>query len=144
MRNKIYGPLAKLQCSSLSHGSKTKFHPQKMSFPGSEVNSRRILCTGNSPRLTYAEYSQSAAWGVLKQSSVPVYLCFYTWLTGINYSNRTEPKLTILFECRYEFLVLFLRGILPSPLYLIFYVPSHCCKRRSFSPGTLCPVQSSQ
>lgn len=47
------------------------------------------------------------------------------WLTGINYSNRTEPNLTILFECRYEFLVLLLKGILPSPLYLVFYAPSH-------------------
>lgn len=66
--------LAKLQCNSLSHGSKTQFHVQKMSFPGYEVNPRRILCTSNSPRFTYANYSQSAAWGVLNQSSLPV--CF--------------------------------------------------------------------
>lgn len=32
MRTKIYGPLAKLQCNSLSHGSKTKLHPQKILF----------------------------------------------------------------------------------------------------------------
>lgn len=44
-----------------------------MSFPGSEVNSRRVLCTGNSPRFTYAKYAQSATRGVLKQSSVPVH-----------------------------------------------------------------------
>lgn len=55
------------------------------------------------------------------------------WLTEINYSNRTETKLNILFEHRYEFLVLFLWGILFSPLYLVFEVLSHCCNRRGHS-----------
>lgn len=62
-----------------------------------------------------------------------LYSCFQMWLTEINYSNKTESKLTILFEHRYAFLVLFLRGILSSPLYLVFEVPSHCCNRRGHS-----------
>jgi len=74
MHTKMYGPLAKLQYNSLSHRSKTKSHIQKMSFPGYEVNPRRILCTGKSPRFTYAKHSHSAPWGVLNQSSLPV--CF--------------------------------------------------------------------
>jgi len=60
------------------------------------------------------------------------------WLTEINYSNRTEAKLTILFEHGYEFLVLFLRGILSSPLNCVFEVPSHHCNRRGHSSPEHC------
>lgn len=55
------------------------------------------------------------------------------WQTKINYSNRTEHKLTILFEQGYEFLALSLRGIPSSPLYLVFEVPLRRCNSRGHS-----------
>lgn len=59
------------------------------------------------------------------------------WLTGINYYNKTEPKLTILFECRYELLVLFLRGFCP-PHFISSFTYHHTIATEGHSPLEQC------
>lgn len=59
------------------------------------------------------------------------------WLTGINYFNKTEPKLTILFECRYELLVLFLRGFCP-PHFISSFTYHHTIATEGHSPLEQC------
>lgn len=113
-----------------------------MSFPGYEINPRRILCTGNSPRFTYAKYSQSAAWGALNRSSLPgrAILSFRCgcWrliilAAQIDYSFWTQIWISSFVPQRHS--------VLPT-LSSLWSTTTLLQQQRSSLPGTPCPVRT--